>query len=130
MTRVAVTGGRYYADVPHIWRTLDALHAQRRITCLIDGASDDVTGPYIGADYWSHQWAEARQIPTIRMHADWRRQGRAAGPIRNQRMVDECEIDVLVRFLGSSGTANMAFKAWQAKIEIIDASTRAEENAG
>jgi hypothetical protein len=89
--RVLVFGGRYFNDVPLLWRTLDKLHAYARISTIIDGASDDVTGPYIGADYWAHQWACA-----------------PAGPIRNRRMRDEAKPDLGVGFPGGRGTAGMA----------------------
>ena len=60
MMRIVVTGGRDFIDVPLLWCRLDEAHSLVDITLLIDGASDDVTGPYIGFDYWSNQWAPAR----------------------------------------------------------------------
>ena len=62
MMRIVVTGGRDFIDVPLLWCRLDEEHSLVDITLLIDGASDDVTGPYVGFDYWSTQWALARFI--------------------------------------------------------------------
>src|SRR4051812_40077289 len=87
--RLLVCGGRHYSDVAFIWRSLDAVHAKRRIGQLMEGASDDVTGPYIGADYWANQWALARGVPPLRFRADWKGEGRAAGPLRNGKMISE-----------------------------------------
>lgn len=85
---------------------------------MIKGASDDVTGPYRGADYWAHQWALARGKPTIRVHAEWQAKGRAAGPIRNQLMLDEHTPDALVAFPGGRGTADMVRRATAAGLKM------------
>lgn len=123
--RVIVTGGRQYADPAHVWRTLDNIDRDLdQIRCVIDGASDDVTGPYVGADYWGHQWALARTRPAMRYHADWRTYGRAAGPIRNQRMIDDGKPHLIVAFPGGNGTHNMIALAEKAGIEVIRADKR------
>lgn len=121
--RVLVCGGRRYADPICVWRTLDQVDQDRGIRCVIDGASDDVTGPYVGADYWGHQWALARNKPTERFHADWKGQGRAAGPIRNRRMRDEGKPGLVVAFPGGNGTRSMIALADETNIEVIRIST-------
>jgi hypothetical protein len=39
--------------------------------------------------------------------AEWERLGRKAGPIRNQRMLEEGKPDLVVAFPGGTGTAGM-----------------------
>jgi hypothetical protein len=117
--RVLVCGGREFTDVPRLWSTLDALLQQHRFKVVIDGASDDVTGPYKGADYWAHQWAIARDIPTERFSAAWKDLGKAAGPVRNRRMIDEGKPDLVVAFPGGKGTGNMVQQAMDAGIKVV-----------
>jgi hypothetical protein len=118
--RVLVCGGRRYADPICIWKTLDQIARDRGcIRLIIDGASDDVTGPYIGADYWANQWALARGIPTVRCHAEWKQHGKAAGPIRNRKMRDEYKPDLVVAFPGGHGTEGMVALAEEGGIEVI-----------
>lgn len=108
--RLLVCGGREFVDVPKLWRELDNFQKRARepgVVLVIDGASDDVTGPYMGADYWAHQWALARDIPTVRQHAKWESQGKAAGPIRNQEMLERHKPNCVIAFKGGRGTANM-----------------------
>ena len=116
---IAVTGGRFYSNVPIIWSALDSTCSILNARCcmLIDGASDDVTGPYKGADYWSHQWALARNYSTNRVHANWKQYGKAAGPIRNGEIIKLKPL-VLVSFPGNAGTANMIKQAQEAGINI------------
>lgn len=62
--------------------------------------------------------ALARGI-TVEPHpADWKRHGRAAGPIRNQKMLEE-KPEMVVAFPGGKGTADMVKKAGQAGIEVF-----------
>jgi len=108
-------------DVPLLWRELDLLFQtvpNGRMT-VIEGASDDVTGPYFGADYWAHQWALARDVETIRQHARWKELGRKAGPIRNEEMIRLHKPDLVMAFPGNRGTANMADQAHRAGIDVI-----------
>lgn len=121
--KVLVTGGRHFCDVARLWRALDRIDARVRgmnggvgIACVIEGASDDVTGPYVGADWWAHQWARAHDRETNRYHADWT-VGRSAGPMRNTRMLGE-KPDVVVAFPGGAGTANMVKQALAAGIKV------------
>lgn len=115
--RLAVTGGRHYADVPRLFQMLDGILDQTKVALLIEGASDDVTGPYKGADYWSRQWAKARGIQTQSFSADWEAHGRSAGPRRNAVMV-LARPDLVVAFPGGKGTNDMIRQAEAAGIEI------------
>src|SRR5690606_30354012 len=49
--------------------------------------------------------------------ADWRRHGRAAGPIRNQEMAD-AGADLCIAFPGGRGTADMVRRARAAGIPV------------
>lgn len=116
--RVLVCGGRNFVDVPRLWRFLDDLDAKDRIDVIIDGASDDVTGPYQGADYWAHQWAIARDRETIRQHADWKHYGCSAGPRRNSVMLQQHKPDRVVATNGGPGTDDMMRKATAAGVPV------------
>ena len=52
--------------------------------------------------------------------ADWAKHGRKAGPIRNQRMIDEGRPDLVVAFPGGTGTADMVERARVAGIRVIE----------
>lgn len=116
--RLIVSGGRYFNDVALLWRTLDEIHKETSVRLLVEGASDDVTGPYIGADFWAHEWALARQVPCIRERAEWKKLGKAAGPIRNGNMIRGYLPNRLIAFPGGPGTANMISQAEKAGIAV------------
>jgi hypothetical protein len=120
--RIIVCGSRDYRDVPKLWHALDEIDAEapmEGILVVMDGASDDVTGPYVGADYWANQWALARRRSPVRFHAEWKKHGRAAGPMRNTRML-EWKPDVVVAFPGGRGTADMVSQARAAGVKVIE----------
>lgn len=56
----------------------------------------------------------------LRVPAAWKRYGRAAGPIRNQQMLDEHQPDVVLAFRAtgkSNGTDDMIERARKAEVE-------------
>lgn len=66
------------------------------------------------------QWAQRRGIASTAYEADWAHEGRAAGPIRNMRMLDEGIPDLVVAFPGGRGTANMVRQAKERGFEVLE----------
>jgi predicted Rossmann-fold nucleotide-binding protein len=110
--RVLVCGGRDYADHDWLFKELDALRVSRGVTVVISGCAP-------GADTIGIEWAVARKVEIVRFPADWQKHGRAAGPIRNQRMLNEGRPDLVVAFPGGRGTADMVKRAIAAGVETI-----------
>lgn len=113
--RVLVCGGRYYDDRDTVYRTLDAIHAKTPISCIIGGGA-------MGADLLGAVWSVSRHIAHFkRFDAEWALHGKKAGPIRNQKMLDEGKPDLVVAFPGGRGTADMVRRARAAgtKIKLI-----------
>lgn len=109
--RLLVCGGRDFKDLPFLDQELDRLHAERRVKHVITGCAP-------GADLMAQFWAGANEIPVDVYVADWKKHGRAAGPIRNQRMLDEGRPDLVVAFPGGRGTADMTKRAKAAGVAI------------
>lgn len=110
--RVLVCGGRKFADRDLLNRTLSDLHRTRGIDCIIEGNAR-------GADRLAGFWARKHRIDNIKFDADWARDDKAAGPIRNQRMLDEGRPDLVVAFPGGSGTADMVRRARHAGVRVV-----------
>jgi len=91
--RVLVCGGRAFDDREKLFQSLDRQHAVTPFSLLIEGGAR-------GADQLAMSWAHERGIEHLRFDADWEARGRAAGPIRNQRMLDEGRPDVVIAFPG------------------------------
>jgi hypothetical protein len=94
----------YYVDRDALYAALDRLHTEHRFTTLIAGGAR-------GADTLAAQWAEDRGIQPG--------QGRKAGPLRYNRMLDEGHSDLVVAFPGGKGTAGMMALSRKAGIEVI-----------
>jgi hypothetical protein len=112
MTRVLVCGGRDFDDRAALDAALDRLHAQRRFTLLIAGGAR-------GADTMAAKWASDRGVRTRIFMARWNIYGRAAGPIRNTRMLRKGRPDLVVAFPGGRGTAGMVALARDAGVEVV-----------
>jgi hypothetical protein len=119
MRRVLVCGGRDYIDSIHVCDVLGRLHEQWNISVLIHGDAP-------GADQRAKMWARSMKIPEVGYPADWKTHGKAAGPIRNQKMLDEMSPDVVVAFPGGRGTADMCRRARAHGIAVIPVQPRTE----
>ena len=111
--RVLVCGGRNYGNITRVAQTLDALAREGTLTIIEGGAT--------GADQIARQWwrhYSRGEIFTVR--ADWKKNGKAAGPIRNQLMLDHYKPDIVVAFPGGSGTADMVRRAKAAGVKICE----------
>lgn len=108
-----VTGGRNYDDAEAVDDVLDALHAARPIELL-------VTGGATGADRLAEAWARRSNVAVSVHPADWKRHGRAAGPIRNRAMLRDCKPSMVIAFPGGKGTADMVRAAREYGCDVLD----------
>ena len=106
--RALVCGGRDFADYAFVERVLDYYSP----TVVIHGCAR-------GADSLADQWAFAHLIPVERYPADWRKHGKAAGPIRNAEMLHEGKPDVVIAFPGGVGTAHMVKIARAKGVQVL-----------
>ena len=83
-----------------------------------------------GADTMAHNWVDLYGsrlgASEARYPADWEKDGKAAGPIRNQRMLDEFKPDLVVAFkndmdpeLKRGGTEHMVRIAKKAGVPVV-----------
>lgn len=78
-----------------------------------------VTGDAKGADRLARQYAKANLIELIVKEADWSQFGKAAGPMRNQQIVDECTHMLAFPASKSAGTRDSMRKAQASGKKII-----------
>lgn len=109
--RVLVCGGRDYSDEGRVYEVLDVFHEDYEVTAVITGGAR-------GADEFARTWAKAAQVASLVFRPDWTESGKAAGPIRNQRMLDEGKPDIVIAFPGGRGTADMVKRARKAGVEV------------
>jgi hypothetical protein len=109
--RLLVCGGRDFSDAALLERTLDAIHSETPVTVLVHGAAR-------GADTLAAQWAKSRGVEALAFPADWERDGKAAGHLRNARMLEEGRPDAILVFPGGRGTADMVARSRRAGLPV------------
>lgn len=78
-----------------------------------------VSGCCRGVDRLGEQWAKERYITIHAFPANWRANGKAAGPIRNREMAQNADALVAVTWEGgTAGTKNMIEEARKAGLKI------------
>jgi len=98
--RVAIVGSRDFGQIEGGEKLVrHYIHQLPLETIVISGGAK-------GPDSWAINTAQERGMRTLVFLADWNKHGKAAGPIRNQQIVDSC--DWLVAFYDgkSRGTAD------------------------
>lgn len=102
--RIAIVGSRDYLNMEEVIAFVDTL------------AMDDIviTGGARGVDIVAETAARKRGLEVVVFLADWDQYGKAAGYMRNQQLVDDC--DTLVAFWDgtSNGTRDSISKATKA----------------
>ncbi len=110
--RVLICGDRNWDSPDIIWTILDGLSLQDEEMVLVEGGAK-------GADFHALGWALDCGIKVDEFQADWNQHGRAAGPKRNQQMI-ETNPDIVIGFhddiLNSKGTQDMLKRAEKAGV--------------
>ena len=113
MTRILICGSREWNDFNTIKKYLQTLPKD---TVIIHGGcrgTDSIAG------YLAKQMGMEVQV----YKADWNKQGKGAGPQRNQRMIDEGKPDLVVAFHddidNSKGTLDMVTRAKKSGLEVL-----------
>lgn len=106
MSKYIVCGGRDFYDAKYLYAVLDYYcwsdPKERAITEIIEGGAQ-------GADTLARYWALHNNIKVTTERADWKTHGKAAGPIRNKKMLDEHPdaVAVIAFPTGGPGTKHM-----------------------
>ena len=115
--RVIVAGGVNFVDYGTLKSTLDEYFKNTS-----EEEIEIVSGHAKGADSLGERYADENSIKCTIFPADWKKYGRAAGPIRNRQMLEyamEQNASLVAFWNGESkGTKNMISIAEKAGIEV------------
>lgn len=123
--KVLVCGARDYTQAKTIFAWLDGLYAAYGDSLII------INGGAKGADSFAREWAQDRMSHLtslngnnlITVKADWDKHNKGAGPIRNQKMLDDHNPDLVLAFkngfdweMKKGGTEDMVKRSMDANI--------------
>ncbi len=112
--RLLVTGSRDWSDGIQIHHEFDCIKSKYGTDVVV------AHGGATGADYFAASEASNQGWKVQLYRADWKKYGKAAGPIRNQQMLDEFKPDYVLAFplRGSVGTVDMMQRVVKAGIPM------------
>ena len=117
MFKILVCGGRNFTELEFLSAKLDAF-----VATLEASSIKIISGGARGADTLAAIYARNRCYELTVYPADWSTWGNAAGPIRNQRMLDKESPDAVFAFRGGKGTSDMINKAKRQGFKVIECS--------
>jgi len=113
--RILICGDRNWNNIKVIQQVLSEFLSEKPIDCVIEGECR-------GADTLGWLAASKMGIKVLKFPAKWEDHGKAAGPIRNQRMLDEGKPTIVLAFHNnieqSKGTADMVQRARKVNIPV------------
>lgn len=112
--RILVCGPRDWTDATVMFYAMRGIHTGD-IEFVIHGGCR-------GVDALAGNWAMENEIQQVIFPAKWKRNGRAAGPIRNQQMLDEGKPDLVIAIQpkdrDTRGTQDMIRRARKAGVRV------------
>ena len=109
--RILVCGGRDYKNESRVNEVLrEYLDIKDLVICQ---------GEARGADRLAKEWAKTYGVECIGYPANWNRDSKAAGPIRNRQMLNEFKPNLVIAFPGGNGTKDMVTISKQANVKVI-----------
>lgn len=113
--KILVCGGRDFDDHELLNKILDEHTRNRNMKDVVV-----IHGGARGADTLADVWATSNGCEIKKYLADWNDWGKAAGPMRNAKMLeDNPDIAIVFAFPGSNGTADMVKKSLAAGINVV-----------
>jgi hypothetical protein len=123
--RILVCGGRAFKNRELIYKTLYSLADEFKLWADPDAYGNTlplglhiISGGAAGADSIAVDFAMINWTGFTEFKADWEQHGKAAGPMRNQQMLERGSPDLVIAFRGGRGTADMIARARKAGIEV------------
>lgn len=75
---IIVAGSRRFNNYNFVAGALEALIGDQDVIIMTGGAT--------GVDTLAYQWAGKKKLDRHVVHAEWKKHGKAAGPMRNEKM--------------------------------------------
>lgn len=100
-----ICGGRDFADETLFNQVMMEIMIEEGMPLRI------VHGGARGADAMASRWAAKFGVQQAVFKAEWDKFNKAAGPIRNQKMLDAERPNLCIAFPGGFGTTDMLFRA-------------------
>ena len=101
--KIIIAGSRYYDDYEQAKAFIDK--------CIADNCRDKkltfLSGGCNGADMIGERYARENGYPLTRYSAQWGKYGKRAGPIRNMKMAEDCDIVICFWDGKSRGTQSL-----------------------
>ena len=111
LMQVAVVGSREFAHLNQVQTILDRLHGSIGPFVLISGGA-------AGVDSAAEQWANRRQLEKKIFPADWEKDGKKAGILRNTVIVEHADLIIAFWDGVSVGTLDTITKSKKKKKKI------------
>ena len=107
--KIIIAGGRSYKSSYENYYKIKKILTEEKCTEIVSGGC-------VGADLYGEILAKRFGIPVKKIIAHWKKYGKSAGPMRNEKMAKYADGCILLP--GGTGTANMKMNAEKYGLKI------------
>lgn len=105
---------------PKLYRKhVNIFFKQMKLCPFVDQITEVVSGKARGVDTLGELWAKHVGISVKPFPADWKRYGKAAGPIRNEEMAKYADACIAIMRPNSRGTLDMVKRAKKKGLQLF-----------
>lgn len=104
MSTLGIVGSRTCTDKDYVFSAIDGY--MRGIEAVIGKVNTICSGGASGVDSLAEQYASERGLNLIVYHADWEKNGKSAGHVRNHKIVETSDFVLAIWDGKSPGTKN------------------------
>jgi hypothetical protein len=120
-SRIIICGGRHFDSYENLESVVDGVISSLNLS---NEEVEIVSGHCAGTDQLGERYAEMHGMKCALFPAEWKKYGRAAGPVRNSKMIDyaaESGKPVVVAFVSpkSKGTLDTVRKAEKRGFKVV-----------
>jgi hypothetical protein len=116
--KLAIVGSRNYSNYQQFCQLIDEALAKWLLG--VTNVEEVVSGGAQGADLMAERWARERKIPVKIFRPDWNKWGKAAGPMRNQLIIEYATHVVAFPSKDGRGTQDSISRAKKLKRELYE----------
>ena len=118
--KLIIAGSREGFEIADVFVAMEESGFKERVTEVVSGTAR-------GVDRLGEAWANANYIPIKKFPADWEKNGRASGHIRNQEMGDYADALLVLIHNESKGSEGMLSYAKKKGLEVFVVRSKGEE---
>jgi len=85
---ISITGSRSFTDYTYFTEKVNSFLQDKEVTCVVSGGAS-------GTDALAKKYCDEKNIKILELLPDWKQFGKSAGIIRNKKIIDQSDFNII-----------------------------------